>query len=53
MNLQSKFLISRNGATSNFYITLFGAGTTGSQTHFVGGYIADNIWKHYTITAQK
>ena len=53
INLQSKILISRNGATSNFYITLFGAGTTGAQTHFVGGYIADNIWKHYTITAQK
>ena len=53
INLQSKILISRNGATSNFYITLFGAGTTGSQTHFVGGYVADNIWKHYTLTTQK
>jgi hypothetical protein len=53
INLQSKFLISRNTTTSNFYITFFGSGTTGSQNHFVGGYVADNIWKHYTITTQK
>ena len=53
INLQSKILISRNVATSNFYITFFGSGSLGAQTHFVGGYVADNIWKHYTITTQK
>jgi len=50
---QSLFLISRNNLTTNFYIALFGSGTSASTSHYIGKFIADNIWNHYTITVEK
>ena len=50
---QSLFLISRNNLTTSFYIALFGSGTSASTSHYIGKFIADNVWKHYTITVEK
>ena len=44
----NKLLIQRNALTSNFSLRLFNSGSL--STHFAGQYIADNTWKHYTIT---
>jgi hypothetical protein len=45
------FLMGRNAATNNITLSFFGASSTSS--HFVGQYKADNIWKHFTIVAEK
>ena len=50
---QSLFLISRNNLSNSFYIALFGSGTSASTSLYIGKFIADNIWKHYTITVEK
>jgi hypothetical protein len=41
---QSLFLISRNNLSNNFYIALFGSGTSASTSHYIGKFIADNFW---------
>ena len=44
----TKFLIQRILLTSNFQLRFLNSGSL--TTHFVGQYVADSIWKHYTIT---
>jgi hypothetical protein len=45
------FYLTRNGASSNYKMYMFGSTTVFSTLN--GAWVADNAWRHITITAEK